>query len=255
MIPLIVLLCTILLSLIIGRIAAVALTFTGLSREMASFQARSALTTTGFATLEAESVMNHPVRRRIISMLMLCGNAGLVVVIATIIASITVETHIPWLTRVGLLAGGLTVLWIFATSAWIDDRLSRLIGWALRRFTYLEVHDFLDLLQLGHGYSVTKLLVEPEDWIIGRRLDALRLTTLGIHVLVIRRAHGELVGNPTGMTTIRKGDGIILYGQREDILALDRRRGTPEGMAEYFQVLDARVEAEAREHDAAGTAS
>ena len=54
------------LSLFITRLATIALTYTGLSREAARFQARSAFTGTGFTTSEAERVVDHPVRRRII---------------------------------------------------------------------------------------------------------------------------------------------------------------------------------------------
>lgn len=48
------------LSLVITRIATVALTMTGLSSEAAEFQARSAFTGTGFTTAEAEKIVNHP---------------------------------------------------------------------------------------------------------------------------------------------------------------------------------------------------
>jgi hypothetical protein len=54
------------LSMLITGLATSALSMTGLSRESARFQARSAFTGTGFTTQEAEKVVNHPVRRRII---------------------------------------------------------------------------------------------------------------------------------------------------------------------------------------------
>ena len=59
----------ILLGLLINRIATAALMSTGMSKEMARFQARSAFSTVGFTTTESESVVNHPVRRRIIAFL------------------------------------------------------------------------------------------------------------------------------------------------------------------------------------------
>ena len=73
------------LSVIVTRIATVALLHTGLSREAAQFQARSAFTGVGFTTTEAESVVNHPVRRRVVMLLMLVGNAGIVSVIASLL--------------------------------------------------------------------------------------------------------------------------------------------------------------------------
>jgi hypothetical protein len=69
------------LSLLVTRIATVALTLTGMSREQARFQARSALTGTGFTTSEAEEVTNHPVRRRIVLFLMLVLHPGDTVVL------------------------------------------------------------------------------------------------------------------------------------------------------------------------------
>jgi Trk-type K+ transport system membrane component len=61
------------LSLIVTRIAALALSITGLSSTTAQFQARSAFTGVGFTTLESEAILNHPIRRRIIMTLMLAG--------------------------------------------------------------------------------------------------------------------------------------------------------------------------------------
>jgi Trk-type K+ transport system membrane component len=74
-------LLVIFLSLLIVRAASVALVLTGLDQRRAWFQALSAFTGTGFTTREAESVVNHMARRRIISALMLLGNAGIVTVI------------------------------------------------------------------------------------------------------------------------------------------------------------------------------
>lgn len=73
------------LSILVSRIATVALTVTGLPPESARFQARSALSGTGFTTDEAEQVVNHPLRRRIVMVLMLLGTAGLVTVIASLL--------------------------------------------------------------------------------------------------------------------------------------------------------------------------
>lgn len=52
---------------------------------MARFQARSAFTTTGFTTPQASLVVTYPERRRVISVLMVLGNAGVVSVMATVV--------------------------------------------------------------------------------------------------------------------------------------------------------------------------
>ena len=71
-------LVVLLVSLLVARVGTVALTLTGMSREAARFQARSAFFGVGFTTGEAEAVVGHPVRRRIIMWLILLGNAGVV---------------------------------------------------------------------------------------------------------------------------------------------------------------------------------
>ncbi len=99
------------LSLFITRLAAVALTMTGLSGQAASFQARSAFTGTGFTTSESENVVSHPVRRRIIMLLMIVRSAGLVTVIISIILSFMGSgTPGQRLIRLAWLVGGVTVL-------------------------------------------------------------------------------------------------------------------------------------------------
>ena len=149
-----VLLLIVLLTLLVNRIATVALTLTGMSREMARFQARSAFSTAGFTTQESENVVNHPVRRRIIFSLMLFGNAGFVGVAATGVASVVQtaqqDTHALLMT-LSLIMAGLAGIWAVAMSKWLDDWMFRWIAWALKRWTHLDLHDFQDLLHLGEG--------------------------------------------------------------------------------------------------------
>ena len=90
------LLVVVALSLLITRIATVALTLTGLSQEVARFQARSAFSGVGFTTKESEQVVHHPVRRRIVLLLILLGNAGVVSVLASLILSFSDLTAVSY---------------------------------------------------------------------------------------------------------------------------------------------------------------
>ncbi|MBU1084567.1 MAG: potassium transporter TrkA, partial [Candidatus Omnitrophica bacterium] len=77
----------IVISTFIVKIAAVALNLTGLDAKHSFFQALSAFTGTGFTTRDSEQVVGHDIRRRIIMILMILGNAGLVSVITTLMLS------------------------------------------------------------------------------------------------------------------------------------------------------------------------
>ena len=69
------------IGVLVSRLGALAFVATCVPTEVARFQARSALTGVGFTTSESESLVSHPVRRRILMLLMLAGNAGLITVV------------------------------------------------------------------------------------------------------------------------------------------------------------------------------
>ncbi|MGJ3254067.1 MAG: TrkA C-terminal domain-containing protein [Elainellaceae cyanobacterium] len=213
------------LSLLINRIATVLLTLTGLSRESARFQARSAFTGVGFTTREAEQVVNHPVRRRIVMFLMLLGNVGIVTSISSLLLTFinTVGPRV-WLFRVLLLGSGLAILWLIASSKWVDRYLSQFIEWALRRWSRLDTRDYANLLHLSGKYTVLELEVQDDDWLAHQRLDDLNLLQEGIVVLGIERASGRYVGAPKSDTRIYPGDTLILYGRLPQLDELDSRR-------------------------------
>lgn len=239
-------------SLLVVRVATVALVLTGLSRELARFQARSAFTGSGFTTNESEKVVHHPVRRRIIMLLMLLGNAGIVTAISSLVLSFVGAPENGgifsnmWL-KLLLLAVGLTALWLVATSHWVDRRLSRTIAWALKKWTRLEARDYAGLLHLASGYAVIEMLVQPEDWMAGRPLAELKLSDEGVLVLGIERSDGEYIGAPRGLTTPRAGDTVILYGPAPILENLDDRRAGSSGNWDHVKAVDRQKQVEAKE--------
>lgn len=245
------LLVVVILSMTIVRVATVALVLTGLSKPLARFQARSAFTGAGFTTSESEKVVEHPVRREIIMLLMLLGNAGIVTAMSTLVVSFAgAETGGGLRTRLAALAVGLTVLWIVASSRWVDDRMSRIIGWALRRFTSLELRDYAGLLHLTGDYVVAELTVKAGDWLCDQSLSQLRLSDEGVLVLGIERPDGSYNGTPRGDTGLRAGDSLLLYGRQEVIASLDERRGGLEGNQEHTRSMERQVQMEQEERDA-----
>jgi len=109
--------------------------------------------------------------------------------------------------------------------------------WALRRWTDLEAYDFVELLELAGGYRVRTILVQPGDWIEGRRLEELKLFDEGVTVLGIHRLDGRYLGVPRGETTIRAGDRLVLYGRDERLRDLDDRRSGEPGSQAHRQAM------------------
>ncbi|MBN2186894.1 MAG: hypothetical protein JW732_05520, partial [Dehalococcoidia bacterium] len=103
-----ILLITIVVSFIVVQIGGLALELTGIEPDVARFQALSAFSGTGFTTREAERVVGHRTRRRIVTVLIILGNAGLVTVIAMLVASFTQVTGYLWLfVRLAIIVGGI----------------------------------------------------------------------------------------------------------------------------------------------------
>jgi hypothetical protein len=218
------------LSLVVTRLATSALSLTGLSWEAARFQARSAFTGTGFTTKEAERVVDHPVRRRIIMMLMVARSAGFVSIVISLILSFAgTGDETDRLFRVLYLVGGVVILWILARSRFVGDYLTRAIEWALDRWTDLDTRDYVSLLKLSGEYRVTELQIKKDAWLAGKRLSECQLADEGVTILGIYRQDGTYLGVPTKDTEIYSGDTLILYGRSGVLRNLDIRRNDETG--------------------------
>jgi hypothetical protein len=242
------LLVSMLLALLVTRVATVALRVTGMSHESARFQARSAFSGVGFTTTESEDVVNHPARRNIALALMLLSTAGIVTTVASLLLSFAgtpdaAETAL----RVAAIALGLLVLWALAASDWVERRLSRLIEQLLRRFTDLDVQDYVRLLHISDEYSITEIGIDEGDWLRGRRVHELPLQREGVVVLGIRHRDGKYIGAPPDDTTFEPGDTVVVYGRIVALDELQARQAGAEGDRAHERAVTAHSEVAARQ--------
>ncbi len=213
------------------RMGTLALQRTGLSRESASFQAQSAFMGVGFTTSESETVVNHPVRRRILRMLMWGGYSGITVTVSTIVSGVgSSDGHL--LRFLGLMlvtAGVLLSVWQITSVRELADRLLTVV---VARIPHLEVIDFEELLEFDKGYTVAQLHVDRNRWMTGRTLRDLRLADEGVLVLSVTRASGATIGTPEADTTLEVGDRILTYGHQEGLERLRSRTADSRGEVE-----------------------
>lgn len=237
MAPVFSLLLILLLSILVTRVASSALTHTGLSREAARFQARSAFTGTGFTTEEAELVINHPVRRRVVMLLMLLGNAGLVTAITSLILTFLEPDDGRGYLKAGALVGGVAVLTWFANSRRVERWLSSVIDRALARMTDLDVRDYASLLHLADDYRLVELGVPDGGWLDGKTLRESRLREEGLMVLGIHRGEHEYIGTPTPECALRRGDVLLIYGHQDALARLNERPVGAAGDVEHRKAV------------------
>ena len=222
------------LSILITRVASIALVHTGLSRESARFQARSAFSGVGFTTSEAESVVTHPVRRRIVMTLMLIGNIGIVTAASSLMLSFLDMGASESMRRdLAFLSVGMLALLVLSSSAWVDSRVSRWISAALNRFTDLQSLDFAELLHLRGEYGVSELRLDEDDWLVGKTVAKAGIGNEGLLLLGLQCPGNNFIGAPGPDIQIHSGDTLILYGRVSRIRELDDRRSGGAGDASH----------------------
>lgn len=216
------------LSALITKIATIALVHTGLSTESAKFQSRSAYTGVGFSTSESETIMNHPVRRKIIFNLMLIGNAGIVTVMSSLILTFLLpETLASKLYGLIIVVVGMLIIWFAINSKLIDKALSKMINRMLKRYTDIEIQDYAAILHLKDDFKISEKLIGEDDWMANKTLKALNLRQEGLIVLGIDRDGRDgdnYLGSPNGNALILPLDLITVYGKSEVIKSIFKRK-------------------------------
>lgn len=221
MVALIWLLIIVAVSLVAIRVGATALVLTGLSRDVAEFQAYSAFLGVGFTTSEAELVVNNPVRRRIVRDLMLAGQVGLTcIVVPVVVTFVKQDTFAGGLRQLAVMGSGVVALWFIAASRPVRRAIDRSIAWTVEHVGHFNPVDYHTLLRVREGYSVEEVRVPAGHPLVGRALGESRPKDAGVQVLGVLRADGAFVGTPGSGVRIEAGDTLTVYGREASIAAL-----------------------------------
>jgi len=201
-------------SLVVVRVASVALRLTGLPNEVARFQSLSALTGTGFTTHEAEMIVNYPIRRKILSGLMVFGNLGIVSVSGTfIIAFVGIEQdQASIVLQSGMIVAAIIFTLFIATNQTIDRALCGFIGWLLNKMTSLGQRHYDLKLQIDEDVFVAEHLVGND---LINSLKALPIIGEELMLLGARTGKWRAFSNAQDVDNLERGTLLICYGARE----------------------------------------
>lgn len=213
----------VLLALLAVQLGTNALVLTGMSLPAARFQAASAFFGTGFTTKEAEMVVNHPVRRRIILHLIIAGNIGLTSAAATLIVTFVQRGDRPAaqnLTLILLLVIGVLALGMLFKLAVVKKPIDVVMRKALEGAGVLRAVDYEVLLKVRHGFCVSDLEIAEGHPLAGKALKESRPSDAGIVVLGIYHRGDRFEGAPSKDAIINAGDTIMVYGSEEAVNGL-----------------------------------
>jgi len=204
-------LLAILISFLFVRAAGIALMMTGLEKKKARFQALSAFSGTGFTTKEAELVINHPVRRKIVTWLMIMGHAGIVTVIVTATSSLATSRGYQLPINVLVLIVGIFLIYRIATYKKFIRKWENFIEKKLIKSPVFEEASTEDLLHFLEGYGIVKKIIGEDSPLIGGKLSDCKLAEKGVLVLGIERGN-SWIPIPKAIEKIEKDDRLVVYG-------------------------------------------
>jgi len=211
-----ILLITIFISFIAVRIGGFALQLTGIEPEVARFQALSAFSGTGFTTREAERVVGDRTRRRIVTILIILGNAGLVTVIATLVASFTQVGGYGWFfIRLAIIIGGIFGLYQLILRSNVGQRVIDRLQRPIVKRILISSPVIEEVFHVERDWAVSLVAMKEGSKSIGLSVSDIAGEE-DIEILGINRAGTYLV-RPGMEEKIAQGDRLLVYANRRAV--------------------------------------
>lgn len=217
-------------SFVVVRIGAIAFQLTGLTWSQAKFQALSCFTGTGFTTRESELIVGNSQRRRVASIMMVLGHAGLVVMIATFanplqpnvyLQKLTVQvvpdwipyTFIPLFNFVLLLVVFFVIVRFLGTMH-VSDRITSSLRRTLLRRRLLDTLTLEEPVLSAPQRAIIKIIIGERSHLIGQDLST--IIAQGIEILAVESG-GKITANPPGDVKLDLGDSLLCFGEARKI--------------------------------------
>jgi len=204
------------ISAFVVKIATIALKMTGLDEKTAYFQALSAFTGTGFTTRDSETVLENNVRRQIVIVLMILGNAGLITVITTIVISFGRTNVLPLLLNVSIALVLIFILFKITTHKGITKFLNDKIEAKLEKRPPFRKRPVEEVLRVARNYGIAEVSITDKCQDLGKTLSESSFREKDILILAIERENA-VIPTPKASDHILDGDTLICYGKLPNI--------------------------------------
>lgn len=188
-------------------------TLTGLKKEIARFQVISMFTATGFTTGESELILEHPIRRRLSTFLILFGVFSLAVIISSISNILADEFKSI---ELGVIILVLIALYLTLSIPKFKNFMSRSFDKHLQKNYNISDLPLREVMYFEEDDVVVELPIHKGSSIIGKKLEDVIQTDEDLLVLFIKR--GDVTLRKDSYTTeIQEGDMLFLYGHQDSL--------------------------------------
>ncbi len=202
---------------LIIEILSIVYKITGMDINKARFQIISILTHTGFTTRESELIAQHPLRRKIASVLMLVSYVAQASLISLIYNAIIRNDR--QILNIGIfLVALIGILVLITRNKYFSNKLDKVIEKfiANKIMKQVQTRSVDQVLKISPGYAVYEILVDTESFLANISLYEAKLNELSIHVLKIDRG-SNTVDFPKADFIIQPGDLLVVYGNIKSI--------------------------------------
>lgn len=201
---------------ILIEIISILFKLTGLELTKSRFQVISIITHTGFTTRESELIAQHPMRRRIASMLMIISYVAQITLIGLLLDSLG-RNQSGGLTVLAAAVAILAVLVAISASRFVKSKFDRIAeGFLSRKLKNIRYSHIEKILNLSPEYNIYEFVVDSKSALCNRTLREVRLMDDYMQVLKIDRGV-EVLDFPRADTRILAGDRLIVYGRISSI--------------------------------------
>lgn len=219
------------LSLLATRLATAVLMHTGMSRDNARFQARSAWTNSGYTTSQSECMVNHPQRRKVLIVLMLLGNVGLATTTAAFIIGMSgngsSNEHNIYL-NAGMLVVGIAFLLYLSKSRYFTALIDNFIDWVMLRLLRLSRPGCSYICHFSDDYKLLEVELPVDHLLIGRKLGDLDTEVYNVKLLQVIGADGDIYMTPSGSMVLAAGMKFVFFGNNRQIEEMINKAGRGE---------------------------
>lgn len=195
------------------EISVVLFNFTGMKTKVSRFQVISMLTGTGFTTDESKVIIDHPVRRKIASFLILFGAFSLAVIISSISTILSDDLRIK---ELAFICAGLILIIGVLYTPWVRKRATNKLEDEMEQHYQMYERPIKDVLYLNEDDLVTDLVIREDSRLIGKQIEEIISKEDDISILFIKRGKVQ-IRRELYDSEIREGDEVFLYGNKHEI--------------------------------------
>lgn len=198
---------------LVVEISATFFIFTGLDKHIARYQAISMLTNTGFTTDEAKLIIDHPVRRKISSFLILFGAFSLAVIIAILSTYLANDVHIL---QIGIGMFAITLFYILLKLKFVKTYLEKKLCADLEHTYELDELPINEILHFEKNEILIDIPIHAKSVYIGDKYSTLLSDNENIRLLFIKRGVNHIRYH-VEKEIIKSGDLFYTYGDKNVI--------------------------------------